>query len=208
MRIFLFALLTLVPSSALSQAAPATSKPDTVKLGFAWPANVRARVDARRYRQRKTQSKHDTVDVSMSYRMTASRTGEEYLIVLDDFRLSGSDTVPQRTLVAEQLGGFVPSYRVRASGEFARLESLKAMRAFLDSLMTSWTTKDGPLPPHVKQLITTLTSDAVLEARAAEEWNALVGMWIGAQLGVGEVYGLEGEEPIPVFQNAVVKYQY
>ena len=208
MRILPCVLLMLVPGSALSQAAPAQPTPDTVKLGFAWPANVRARVDARRYRERHTDRKHDTTDASMSYRMTGARSGDEYLIRFDDFQVPGTEAIPNSTAIAERLSAFVPSYRVRASGEFARLESTATSRAFLDSMMTVWTSKDGPPSPHVKQLIATMTSDAVLEARAAEEWNALVGTWIDAALEIGAVYGTEGEEPIPIFQNAVVKYEY
>jgi hypothetical protein len=53
-----------------------------------------------------------------------------------------------------------------------------------------------------------MLSDDVLAASAAQEWNALVGTWVGAELEVGEVYGSEGEEPIPLFQNATVKFEY
>jgi hypothetical protein len=211
MRRTTIALLFAMAPSALAQAAAPPTRIDTAKLTFRWPDAIRARVDARRYRERNIDGKHDTSDASMSYRMTAARSGGEYVIRYDDFQVGSMDAVartPEKVALDERLGGFVPSYRVSAAGEFARLESSAAIRAFLDSMMTVWTSKDGPPPPQLKRLITTMTSDAMLEARAAEEWNALVGTWIGGELEIGEVYGTEGEEPIPVFQNAMVKYEY
>jgi hypothetical protein len=210
-RAIISLLLVAAPCAVLAQAAAPPTRIDTAKLTFKWPETIRARVDARRYRERDISGKRDTSDVRMSYRMTAARTGEEYVIRFDDFRLGGTNAIAQTPAIAafaERLGGFVPSYRVSAAGEFARLESPVTIRAFLDSMLTALTSKDGPPPPQLKELMTTMTSDAMLEAKAAEEWNALVGTWIGGELEVGEVYGTEGEEPIPVFQNAVIKFEY
>ncbi|HJU68806.1 MAG TPA: hypothetical protein VJ650_11230 [Gemmatimonadaceae bacterium] len=212
MRGILLALAScLTATVALAQGAKNPAKVDTANLTFRWPETVTARVEAHRYRVRQTNGKQDTSNAGMSYRMTATRSGQEYVIRFDDFQVAGMEAVPrtpEKVALDERMGGFVPSYRVSASGEFVRLESSAAIRAFLDSIMTVWTSKESPPPPQVKQLITAMTSDAVLEARAAEEWNALVGAWIGAALEVGEVYGTEGEEPIAFFQNAMVKYEY
>jgi hypothetical protein len=56
--------------------------------------------------------------------------------------------------------------------------------------------------------MSTLTSDAVLTAAVAQEWNALVGTWVGGELEVGEAYLTEGDEPIPAFGNAIVRFEY
>ena len=205
-------VLAMTPAAALAQGAARPTPPDTAKLTFRWPVSMRARVDARRYRERHNGGKHDTSDVRLSYRMTAERSGEEYVVRFDDFQLAGASGAMARTPEAaafmERLGALVPSYRVSAAGEFTRLESPVTIRAFIDSMVTTMASKDGPPPPQLKQLMSTLTSDAVLTASAAQEWNALVGTWIGAELEVGEVYVTEGEEPIPMFQNANIKFAY
>jgi hypothetical protein len=53
-----------------------------------------------------------------------------------------------------------------------------------------------------------MTSDEVLAASAAQDWNLLVGTWVGAELEVGQAYVTSGEEPVPIFQNANVRFDY
>lgn len=201
----------LAPVAALAQGAPkkAEPAPDVAKLTFAWPASVRARVEAERYRERQSNGKIDTTVARISYRMTAERQGDEYVIRFDDFRLpAGSATPSAEAAVVEQIGGLVPSYRVNAAGEFARLESPEKLRAALDSMMASVMPKDKPTPPALKQFMSTMTSDDVLAASAAQEWNAIVGSWVGGELEVGQAYVTSGEEPVPIFQNANVRFDY
>ena len=214
-RALVYLVLSMTPAASVAQEATRPAAPDMAKLTFRWPATTRARVEARRYRERHSDGKHDTSDVRLSYRMTAERSGEEYVVRFDDFQLAGASgamgaTPRAREMAAlmERLGALVPSYRVSAAGEFSRLESPATIRAFIDSMLTTLASKDGPPPPQLTQLMSTITSDAVLGASAAQEWNALVGTWIGGELEVGEVYGTTGEEPIPMFGNATIKFDY
>jgi hypothetical protein len=210
-RILVCLALSLVPAVALAQEAkkPAV-KVDTAKLTFRWPENVTARVDAERYRERHSGEKHDTIAAGASYRMTAQRTGNEYVVRFADFRLvDGVDAAsPEVAAVVQRIGALMPSYRVSAAGEFTRLESPDTFRASIDSMIMTLIAKDRPPPPQLKQVMSTLTSDAVLTAAVAQEWNALVGTWAGAELEVGEAYLTEGDEPIPAFQNATVRFEY
>ena len=211
-RIFLSLVLSLVPAVGLAQgASKPPAKVDTAKLTFRWPENVTARVDAQRYRERHNGGRHDTSDARVSYRMTAQRSGAEYVVRFSDFQMHGEAREARASEAAafmERLGGIAPSYRVTAAGEFARLESPDMLRKLIDSLLTSMSAKEGAPPPQLMQVMTSMLSDEVLTATAAYEWNALVGAWVGAELEVGEVYGSEGEEPVPIFQNATVKFQY
>lgn len=204
--------MALVPLAVHAQVAAAPSAPDVAKFAFAWPAKTTARVDARRYRERRVGAKDDTSDVRLSYRMTGQRTGAEYVISIDDFRLpeSAASRMHKYEIAsfADRLGALVPAYRVNAAGEFARLESTAAIRALIDSTITALEAKDGPTPPQAKQLMNTMTSDAVLASAAAQEWNALVGTWAGAELEVGEAYSSEGEEEVPILQGATIKFRY
>lgn len=203
--------LALAPAAAIAQARP-TAPVDTAKLTFAWPTTVRARVEAQRYRERHSGGKHDTTNIRLSYQMTAQRAGDEYVVRFHDFQLPENvrkaAAPPQVAAFVEQAGAMAPSYRVSAAGEFRRLESPERLRALIDSLLNIMTAKGGPPPPQLRQFMSTLTSDAVLAASAAQDWNALVGSWAGAELEVGEVYGTEGEEPVPIFQNATVRFEY
>jgi hypothetical protein len=212
-RTLLCLALCLAPALLDAQAAPASV--DTAKLEFAWPARTTARVEARKYRERKIGAKDDTTDVALTYRMTAVRAGEEYVVSFDDFRLpDGAPPSAQAevTTLVDRVGALLPTYRVSATGEFTRLESTDAIRALVDSLIGRVESEKGPIPPQAKQVVAnvrnTMLSDAVLASAAAQEWNALVGTWAGAELEVGEVYGTEGEEPIPIFQGAAIKFQY
>lgn len=202
--------LTLAPLIAFAQAPARPAAVDTAKLTFRWPAMVSARVDAERYRERHNGEKHDTSGASASYRMTAERTGDEYVVRFADFRLADDVGAGTREVAAlvERVGALMPSYRVNAAGEFARLESPEIFRAGIDSMISSMLAKDRPPPPQLKQMLSTLTSDAMLTAAVAQEWNALVGTWVGGELEVGEAYVSQGEEPVPVFQNATVKFEY
>jgi hypothetical protein len=200
----------LAPVAALAQGASkkAEPAPDVAKLTFAWPASVRARVEAERYRERQSDGKHDTTVARISYRMTAERQGEEYVMRFDDFQLPGGPAAASEAALVERLGGIVPSYRVSAAGEFARLEAPEKIRAAIDSMMASVMSKDKPPPAELKHFMATMTSDDVLAAGAAQEWNALVGTWVGAELEVGQAYVTSGEEPVPIFQNANVRFDY
>lgn len=211
MRRSLVLALCLTPAVAVGQSVKPSAKVDTAKLTFRWPATVSARVDAQRYRERHNHGRHDTSNVRVFYRMTAQRSRDEYVVKFSDFQLPDGARgagATQAAALMERLGAIVPSYRVNAGGEFVRLESPETIRALIDTMMTSMTAKDGPPPPQLKQFMNSMLSDDVLSASAAQEWNALVGTWVGAELEVGEVYGSEGEEPVPVFQNASVKFEY
>jgi hypothetical protein len=207
--------LSLSPPTLGAQGAQRPTPVDTAKLTFAWPARTTARVEARKYRERKIDAKDDTTDVQLSYRMTAVRAGQEYVVRFDDFRLpDGAPPGMQAELstFANNVGALVPAYRVSATGDFTRLESADAIRALLDSMIKRIEAEHGPIPPQATQVISnlrsTMMSDAVLAASAAQEWNALVGTWTGAELEVGEVYANEGEEPIPIVPGSTIKFRY
>lgn len=177
-----------------------------------WPEVTRARVEASRYRIRHTAERQDTSGITVSYRMTARRTGDEYVISFDEYTVpaAGAADSASRELASfvQRLAAIVRSYRVNRDGEFVRLESRGALRAFMDGLFRSLTAKSGPVPPQVQQLITNLSSDAVLSASAAQEWNAIVGTWIGGQVELGQAYESEGEDPIPVFSGTMMEFDY
>jgi hypothetical protein len=210
MRLILLPFL-LAPCTAIAQEAPkkAEPAPDIAKLTFAWPASVRARVEGERYRERHTDTRHDTSVSRLSYRMTAEREGDEYIIRFDEFELPASPRgLSMEATFVERIGTLVPSYRVNTAGEFTRLENPAAIRALLDSVTASVLPKGQPTPPQLQAFLASVTSDDALAASAAQDWNLLVGTWVGGEFEVGQAYVISGEEPIPVFQNATVRFDY
>ena len=197
-------LLTLAPLALDAQA------PDVAKLTFDWPEKMIAHVEAQKYRERNTGTRADTSNVEISYRMTAQRTGNEYVIAFDDFQTPEGAPLSARHELAsltDRLGALIPAYRVTAAGEFTRLESTATLRAFIDSLVKTVEAR-ASITPEMKQMLQAAGSDAVLTSVVAQEWNALVGTWAGAELEVGEAYGSEGEEPVPILQGATIKFRY
>ena len=197
-------LLVLAPLALGAQA------PDIAKLTFAWPEKMIARVEAQKYRERNSGTRADTNNIEISYRMTAQRTGHEYVIAFDDFQTPEGAPLSARQELAsltDRLGALIPAYRVTAGGEFARLESTATLRAFIDSLVKT-AVGNASVTPEARQMLQTLGSDAVLASAAAQEWNALVGTWAGAELEVGQAYESEGEEPVPILQGATITFRY
>jgi hypothetical protein len=201
----------LAPVAAIAQDVPRKTEPapDIAKLTFAWPSLLRARVEGERYRERHTDTRHDTAVAQLSYRMTAEREGDEYVIRFDEFELPASPGgLAAEAAFIERIGTLVPSYRVNTAGEFTRLENPGAIRALLDSMTASVLPKGQPVPPQLEQFLARMTSDEVLAASAAQDWNLLVGTWVGGELEVGQAYVSSGEEPVPVFQNETVRFDY
>jgi hypothetical protein len=67
------------------------------------------------------------------------------------------------------------------------------------------------LPPEAggaRLLIDRFVSEEFFSAKAAEDWNALVGTWIDAEFERGAIYELEADVPIPIFPNLSVPYLY
>jgi hypothetical protein len=150
--------------------------------------------------------------MNVAYRMTTTRAGNEYIVRFDDFSFPALEAPSPRgsemAKVLEGLAAIAPNYRVSDEGEFLRLEAPHLIRAFIDSLLSSLTKDREPLPAQSQQFLSNLTTDEVLGSLAAQEWNALVGTWIGGELEVGAAYASEGEEPLPIFGGATMKFDY
>lgn len=193
---------------SLAQAAGARA-PDTVALTFRWPALTRARVEARRYSERHGDGKHDTVDVRMTYRMTAKKAATGYLLQFSDFRAPSepADTLHDAATVA-MLNAFVPSYRVSQSGEFIALESPETVQSRVREWVQSRSSRAEPLSEQAEQLIRHYTSSEVLAQLAAEDWNELVGSWFDTKFEIGATYESESVEPYAILPGAEILMRY
>lgn len=199
----------VVFSNVRAQDVGSPPPSDTVSLAFRWPAVTRAHVEARRYAERHGQGESDTSDVTMTYRMTAERSGSEYLISFSDFRTpdAPADTNHDAETVA-MLTALMPSYRVTLSGEFSGLDSPDTVEARVREIAKSWRSDTSRGPAHVEQWREHLMSREIIAAMAAEGWNDIVGTWIDAAFEIGAEYESESVEPFPIFPGAEVLMRY
>ncbi len=193
----------LLPAVAAAQTT--TAKVDTIALRFGWPKNLAATVTAERLRIRSTE-KTDTSSLDMSYRMQVQPgAGTEMVVRFRDFSFGAADAAepPAGSAIMEQVAAMVPSYRVSAGGEFLGVHDVAALKARMDSMVGAGIGENTSA--EAKALLKSLVSEAYLNAATAQEWNALVGMWVGADLELGELYAFEEQTPVPIIPGATVK---
>lgn len=210
LRILAVCLLVSVPRSAIAQADSAA--PDVVSLVFSWPVGMVADVTAQTLRLREGEASVDSTDVRASYRMIVKPHAAGRLITFEDFRvLERPDPRPLGDIVQHislQVGALMPAYVVSEDGEFIGVQDLEPVLTAVRSLLRPLVDSIGQLSPRARQLTESVTSEQYLTARAAEDWNALVGMWTGADFEVGAVYETEADEPSPLFPEVLIPFAY
>jgi hypothetical protein len=203
-------LLTALLAAVLPVRAGAQqpdAPPDTVRLRFAWPAGTIAAVETSRFRERIAE-RTDTLSGGATYRMQVREHDDGLAIIYDSLsitaapRLTGDFAALQAA--AEQLVGLVANYVVSRDGEFLRIQDVATIKARIDSLFAPvFAGVDSTGQAHA--VFQSMLSEQALQALAAQEWNALVGMWGGAELELEAVYGFEEEEPIPLLPGETVR---
>jgi hypothetical protein len=201
----LLALLSL-PASASAQVADTTGS-DVVKLSFAWPEGMAAGVDLQRTRVRSRGGSEDTSAVRVTYNLAVVAHPEGRLIRYTDFATPGLSGISEsQQQILQAVSSVVPSYVVSADGELLRVDRLAEVR----ERMLGWMREavDTAAAGNLGELLSGMLSEEALFAVAAQEWNALVGAWIGAELEVGSAYEVEGDEPVPMLGNVSIPYRY
>lgn len=204
------ALLTVAPCAV---PAAAQARPDSVSLRFDWPVGTTARVEQAWSRVQQGPGRADSVVVRSSYRLQVLAHPEGRLVRTDSFALAGATAAAvagsadaQRVLA--QIGTLQPTMVVSAEGEFLRLENAEQTKRFLDSLVAPMRAGIANAPPEARAMLDDATSLPVITAGAAQEWNALVGTWVGAEWAIGDAYETTVDEPLPVLQGLTVPMTY
>lgn len=193
--------LALAALPARSAAEERTRKPEVVALRFAWPEKLEAQVTYRSTRTRTGQPGRSSVS---RYAQTARREGERYRISVHDVRLEGDLPIPPGASVTTE--DFVAATEamvqiVTGEGELAAIEGTEAVRALLAKTLEA-----TQIPPeHLERALA--MGDAAMKAESQESWNLAVGFWIGADLELGERYGLENEAELPLLPGTTAKYE-
>lgn len=198
--VFWSVLCGSAPVSA--QAAPART--DTVSLRFGWTAGLEARIETTRF-QEQISGSADTVSGSANYSMRVHPHERGLLISYDDFEFpAAADTTEaaQRSAMAEQAATMVPKVVVDSAGTFVGVQDAESVRQRLDSLMVRML--DPEEAAAAREMLTHLVTEEALAGLAAQEWNAVVGRWAGADLVVGREYEFEEEAALPLIPGTIV----
>lgn len=191
------------PCPATAQDVPVPI--DTVQLRFDWDAGTHARVATTRFRERIAETA-DTAAGGARYRMNVQGHDEGLLISYDDFSFpppADTTQAAQLSAVAEQAAAMVPKFIVDTAGVFVRIHDAASVRIQLDSLMARLLGPDELAA--VREGLARALSEEALTGLAAQEWNAIVGMWVGADLEIGEVYEFEETAELPMIPDARVR---
>lgn len=200
---FLVAVALALPAAARAQNQQAAAA-ETVALRFAWPASLSATVESERIRVRKAETA-DSSAAAVTYHMQSGKgQGAERLVRFSDFELQAPGRAEPRVQeMIEQISQLVPSYRINNAGEFLGVYEVGKLKARMDTMMAPLLAEDSS--GQLQSLVASLVSEQYLNGVTAQEWNALVGTWVGADLELGQVYELEEQAPVPIIPGATVK---
>jgi len=200
------ALMAAVPGAALAQDAP-----NRLSLRFGWQPGLELRVTATRTRTRAT-TESVTRRSTARYTLTVASEGENLRIRFTDPEFeteadADSEIPAEQAKMMDELAGLMPDFIVGRDGAFVGLYDLpgyqKRFGDFLSEIVPP--DVDDALLAKMKAM---LTSEAFLNARAAEEWNAIVGAWTGADFAIGVPSEYSQNEPLALIPGAEVKMNY
>jgi hypothetical protein len=188
----------------LGGAAPAGAEtaPDSgvVRLEFAWPAGLRARVTTTKSR-RTTGDRQERSSGTTAYTMQVAPLGDSlHIRFLDPTFAAAGDLAgappASRAQLSAQFADAIPDFVVDREGAFLGLRDPAAARAAVLGILAAVLTP--PVPDSVRASVENLLSEEVLANLAAQSWNSMVGMWVGAEMELGEEYETSARGPVPV----------
>ncbi len=211
MRVVLAILLLVAAAEDLG----AQRRADSVSLRFKWATGTTARVDQEWIRVQRSPERRDSVGVRSHYRLRVLAHAEGQLISSDSFVVAGTFGFPERAgapasvqQLVTQLGSYQPSFVVSGDGEFRRVDNVAQMKQLVDSILAPLLRDAKEVTPEGQAFLRNATSEQALAASAAQEWNAIVCSWSGADWVVGEAYETMLEEPVPIMPGLRIPMRY
>ena len=204
--LFLFALACVaVGSPAAAQEASA----DATQLRFAWPLEAEARVSYRQVIEREGEGSEPTrLELEGEYVMHVHEHPSGFLVEhLAPLAIRFGSSPPltpddPRRLVYSTMGILVPHYVVTEEGELLGVEGLPELAAAILAVLEPLEQR----PSETESLMAELLDAARLTGQARERWNALVGVWLDAELQVGVAGATESEQTNPLVPSVVLPY--
>jgi len=195
---------------ALVAAPLAAQQGRTVPLRFNWRPGMRAEVDYEQVRLRNMNGQVDSLRVASTYRMDVSTHAAGVGIAYSGTRwteLRATNPVMGRyhEALARTTSGGRGRTLVSLGGRFLRVEGTQAIAGELNQALGPLLEgMDDPMVRSIRQVVSTLTSPQALSADTENEWNALVGAWVGMELKIGEPLAVERSIRTPVFPGVTI----
>jgi hypothetical protein len=109
--------------------------------------------------------------------------------------------------IVDLLASGVPDLLIDQQGSMTGIENVErvqhAIRSLLEKAVSAEAQKAAG--PAFGLMVQMATVPALLEAKAADAWNPIVGAWAGAELEVGATYTQEGKMPMPLLPGTEIK---
>lgn len=209
-------LVAAAISAARADEAPAPA-PTRVELQFGWKPGLERVVTGTRTRIR---SAEETVSRSSTsrYRQRVGTEGENLRIQFIDPEFDAAvgataDSPAEQAKMMEKIAELMPDFIVTHQGEFVGIHDLPGFQKKLQGFLV------GIMPPNpagteeasavvLARMQSMLTSEAFLNSRAAEEWNAIIGAWSGASFEVGVPEEFSRGEPVAAFAGNEIRMNY
>jgi len=198
------------PEAVPEAARPSNAAPGVVRLEFGWKPGLKAKVTSLRKRTRDAETLTRR-ELKSSFDLEVSAFEGELRVHTENFQVetSGDEawTASQAPSLLAQLADLAPDSLISRRGEFSRVANMEAFREHFDRTVRELSAgaPESRLSGEVRKL---LTSEAFLSARAQQEWNSIVGFWLGGELELGGEYSYSSEEPIAIFPGEKVLMHY
>jgi hypothetical protein len=205
-----FTIAFLLAATAPAAAQPLVA-PTHVDLRFGWKPGMEMSVTATRTRLRAADER-TTRASSSRYTVRVEAEGENLRIrftnpEFDTTNDAGSMTPSEQAKIMEKIADLMPDFVVTREGDFVGIHDLPAFQKKL------WDFLIDIMPPNVDAAVVTqmqslLTSEAFLNSRASEEWNAIVGAWVGSDFEIGVPVEHSRAEPVAIFPGSEIRMNY
>jgi len=196
-------------SEAGAETPPPTTPPApaTITPKFSWAPGLKANVSFTTSRTRVV-DKRTTTATEGRYTLTVLAEGPNLRMHLSDPKLGkkgapAPDSMTQARII-EQLAAMAPDFVVARSGEFVKIHDLSGFQGRIKTFFTEHVPKDTD-STVAKNVLDMVSSEAFLTSKIADEWNAIVGSWLGGvEMQLGQEYETTAREPIPMMPGEQV----
>ena len=187
-----------------------------VSLTFAWQPGVPISVSKFGYRVRQSSSGADTIRAHLEYILEFNRLPTGYLVHMADLDVGGPPLDGAaggqgiQDLVA-RLSRAMPDFLISREGFFMGLAGaeagLEATFEFFEDVLAE-ANEDESATRETMAALRGIMTPEVYEAMTAEEWNKLVGTWVGIEGETGALFEGTMSVPVPMLQGQEIPLDF
>ena len=184
---------------ALLATAAGAQQPAEIALRFAWPKDLRASVQVEKW-QRRTGSDARDQRSTTTYRLGAQADARGIVVRADSIVVDGEQT---GTDAIANASGLWPAFLVDADGTFQRVLDREAVRQAMKRVVAAMPRGERE-QPVVTSLLATMSTDAMIDAVPRHEWDAMVAMWLDADITIGDTLAMADSVVLPLLPDRKV----